>query len=201
MAKKNPTTRQSKGKGRQIILERINLHAAGIDIGAHFHFVAIGEDCTEDNVRKFDAFTSDLHRMADWLSEHHIQTVVMESTGVYWIPAFQILEQRGLEVKLVNAAHVKNLPGRKSDVSDCQWLQQLHSFGLLNGSFRPKDEVCVLRSFLRLRDTLVKDSSSHILRMQKALTQMNLQVHRVITDITGYSGMAMEQSWMENETP
>jgi transposase len=119
MAKKNPTTRQSKGKVRQNILERINLHAAGIDIGAHFHFVAIGEDCTEDNVRKFDAFTSDLHRMANWLSEHHIQTVVMESTGVYWIPAFQILEQRGLEVKLVNAAHVKNLPGRKSDVSDC----------------------------------------------------------------------------------
>ena len=199
MAKKNPTTRQSKGKVRQNILERINLHAAGIDIGANFHFVAVGEDCTEENVRKFDAFTSDLHRMADWLSEHHIETVVMESTGVYWIPAFQILEQRGLEVKLVNAAHVKNLPGRKSDVSDCQWLQQLHSFGLLNGSFRPKDEVCVLRSFLRLRDTLVKDSSSHILRMQKALTQMNIQVHRVITDITGYSGMAIIRAILDGE--
>jgi len=199
MAKKNPTTRQSQGKVRQNILERINLHAAGIDIGANFHFVAVGEECTEENVRKFDAFTSDLHRMADWLSEHHIQTVVMESTGVYWIPAFQILEQRGLEVKLVNAAHVKNLPGRKSDVSDCQWLQQLHSFGLLNGSFRPKDEVCVLRSFLRLRDTLVKDSSSHILRMQKALTQMNIQVHRVITDITGYSGMAIIRAILDGE--
>jgi transposase len=121
------------------------------------------------------------------------------STGVYWIPAFQVLEQRGLEVKLVNAAHVKNLPGRKSDVSDCQWLQQLHSFGLLNGSFRPKDGVCVLRSFLRLRDTLVKDSSSHVLRMQKALTEMNIQVHRVITDITGYSGMAIIRAILNGE--
>jgi transposase len=104
---------------------------------------------------------------------------------------FQILEQRGFEVKLVNAAHVKNLPGRKSDVSDCQWLQQLHTFGLLNGSFRPKDEVCVLRTFLHLRDTLVKDCSSHVLRMQKALTEMNVQIHRVLSDITGYTGMAI----------
>jgi transposase len=199
MAKKNPTSRQSKEKVRKNILERINLHAAGVDIGANFHFVALGEECTAENVRKFGAFTSDLHRMADWLSEHHVETVVMESTGVYWIPLFQILEQRGLEVKLVNAAHVKNLPGRKSDVSDCQWLQQLHTFGLLNGSFRPKDEICVLRSFLRLRDTLVKDSSSHILRMQKALTQMNVQVHRVISDITGYSGMAIIRAILAGE--
>lgn len=117
--------------------------------------------------------------MADWLLEHGIDTVVMESTGVYWIALFQILERRGLEVKLVNARHVKNLPGRKGDISDCQWLQQLHTFGLLNGSFRPRDAVCVLRSFLRLRDRLVKDCSSHILRLQKALTEMNLQIHRV----------------------
>ena len=159
----------------------------------------IGEDCTEENVRKFGPFTSDLHRLADWLSEHHVETVVMESTGVYWIPVFQILEQRGFEVKLVNAAHVKNLPGRKSDVSDCQWLQQLHTFGLLNGSFRPKDEVCVLRTFLRLRDTLVKDCSSHVLRMQKALTEMNVQIHRVLSDITGYTGMAIIRAILAGE--
>jgi transposase len=199
MAKKSPTHRQSKEKGRQNILERINLHAAGIDIGANFHFVAVGEDCTEENVRKFGAFTSDLHRLADWLAEHHVETVVMESTGVYWIPVFQILEQRGFEVKLVNAAHVKNLPGRKSDVSDCQWLQQLHTFGLLNGSFRPKDEVCVLRTFLRLRDSLTKDCSSHVLRMQKALTEMNVQIHRVLSDITGYTGMAIIRAILTGE--
>jgi Transposase len=105
--------------------------------------------------------------------------------------SFLILEQRGFEVKLVNAAHVKNLPGRKTDVFDCLLLQQLHTYGLLNGSFRPKDEVCVLRSFLRLRDTLVKDCSSHVLRMQKALTEMNIQIHRLLSDITGYTGIAM----------
>ncbi len=199
MAKKTTTKRKNKSKTHRSVLERINLKAAGIDIGANFHLVAISEDRGSETVRKFGPFTSDLQRMADWLSEHHIETVVMESTGVYWIPVFQILEQRGLEVKLVNAAHVKNLPGRKSDVSDCQWLQQLHTFGLLNGSFRPKDEVCVLRSFLRLRDTLVKDCSSHVLRMQKALTEMNIQVHRVLSDITGYSGMAMIRAILAGE--
>jgi transposase len=191
MAKKNTTSSKSKSKARKNVLERINPNAAGVDIGANFHLVAIPEDRAEENIKKFGPFSSDLHRLADWLTEHQIQTVAMESTGVYWIPVFQILEQRGFEVKLVNAAHVKNLPGRKSDVSDCQWIQQLHTFGLLNGSFRPKDEVCVLRTSLRLRDTLVKDCSSHVLRMQKALTEMNVQIHRVLSDITGYTGMAI----------
>lgn len=179
MAKKLSKKRKNPAGVDHPGLERINLNAAGIDVGADFHWVAIPPDRTEASVRKFGAFTSDLHRLADWLLEHGIDTVVMESTGVYWIALFQILERRGLEVKLVNARHVKNLPGRKSDISDCQWLQQLHTFGLLNGSFRPKDEVCVLRSFLRLRDSLVKDCASHILRMQKALTEMNVQIHRV----------------------
>src|ERR1700748_3738107 len=192
MEKKNTTSRKSKSKARKSVLERINPNAAGIDIGANSHFVAIPEDRAEENVRKFGPFTN-------WLTEHHIETVVMESTGVYWIPVFQILEQRGFEVKLVNAAHVKNLPGRKSDVSDCQWLQQLHTYGLLNGSFRPKDEVCVLRTFLRLRDTLIKDCSSHVLRMQKALTEMNVQIHRVLSDITGYTGMAIIRSILTGE--
>ncbi len=141
MAKKTTTKRKNKSKTHRSVLERINLKAAGIDIGANFHLVAIPEDRGSETVRKFGPFTSDLQRMADWLSEHHIETVVMESTGVYWIPVFQILEQRGLEVKLVNAAHVKNLPGRKSDVSDCQWLQQLHTFGLLNGRYCQK--LCI----------------------------------------------------------
>ena len=199
MAKKNTTSSKSKSKARKNILERINPNAAGVDIGANFHLVAIPEDRAEENIKKFGPFSSDLHRLADWLTEHQIQTVAMESTGVYWIPVFQILEQRGFEVKLVNAAHVKNLPGRKSDVSDCQWIQQLHTFGLLNGSFRPKDEVCVLRTFLRLRDTLAKDCSSHVLRMQKALTEMNVQIHRVLSDITGYSGMAIIRAILAGE--
>jgi transposase len=199
MAKKNTTRAKSKSKARKNILEQINPHAAGIDVGANFHLVAIPEERAEEHIRKFGPFTSDLQQMADWLIEQHITSVVMESTGVYWIPVFQILESRGLEVKLVNAAHVKNLPGRKSDVSDCQWLQQLHTFGLLNGSFRPKDQVCVLRSFLRLRDNLVKDCSSHILRMQKALTEMNIQIHRVLSDITGYSGMAIIRAILAGE--
>jgi transposase len=199
MAKQLSPKRKGPPKTRPTVLERINRNAAGIDIGADAHWVAIPEDRTEAPVRKFGPFTSDLHRLADWLLEHGIETVVMESTGVYWIPVFQILEQRGLEVKLVNARHVKNLPGRKSDVSDCQWLQQLHTFGLLSGSFRPKDEVCVLRSFLRLRDNLVKDCASLILRMQKALTEMNLQVHRVLSDITGYSGLAILRAILAGE--
>jgi transposase len=199
MAKKPSKKRKGSPKSPSTVLERIHLNAAGIDIGANFHWVAIPPERTEAPVRRFGPFTSDLHRMADWLAEHGIDTVVMESTGVYWIPVFQILEQRGFEVKLVNARHVKNLPGRKSDISDCQWLQQLHTFGLLNGSFRPKDEVCVLRSFLRLRDSLVKDCGSHILRMQKALTEMNLQVHRVLSDITGYSGMAILRAILAGE--
>jgi hypothetical protein len=119
MAKKNTISAKSKAKARKNILERINPDAAGIDVGANFHLVAIPEERAEEPIRKFGPFTNDLQRLADWLIEHRIETVVMESTGVYWIPVFQILERRGLEVKLVNAAHVKNLPGRKSDVSDC----------------------------------------------------------------------------------
>lgn len=115
----------------------------------------------------------------------------MESTGVYWIPLFQILETRGFEVKLVNAHHVKTLPGRKTDVLDCQWLQQLHSYGLLAGSFRPADEICVLRSYIRQRDTLIKSACVHIQRMQKALIQMNVQLHQVVSDLTGTTGLSI----------
>lgn len=123
----------------------------------------------------------------------------MESTGVDWIPLFQILETRGLEVKLVNAHHVKTLPGRKTDVLDCQWLQQLHSYGLLSGSFRPADEICVLRSYIRQRDTLIKSGCIHVQRMQKALTQMNVQLHQVVSDITGTTGMAIIRAIVAGE--
>jgi hypothetical protein len=142
-------------------------------------------------VRHFSTFTEDLHAAADWLKSCQIETVAMESTGVYWIPLFQILEARGFQVSLVNARYVKNVPGRKSDVSDCQWLQYLHSVGLLRGSFRPEQAVCTVRSILRHRDSLVQMASSHVQHMQKALDQMNLQLHHVISDITGVTGMTI----------
>lgn len=135
--------------------------------------------------------SADLYAIADWLTESGVETVAMESTDVYSIPLFQILETRGFEVKLVNAHHVKTLPGRKTDVLDCQWLQQLHSYGLLSGSFRPEDEICVLRSYIRQRDSLIRSASVHIQRMQKVLTQMNIQLHQAVSDITGTTGMAI----------
>lgn len=139
--------------------------------------------------RPFQSFTGDLHRLADWLCQIGITTVAMESTGVYWIPAFEILEARGLEVLLVNARDVKNVPGRKTDVNDAQWLQQLHQHGLLRGSFRPHERVVRLRATLRHRERMVEYAASHIQHMQKALLQMNVQLHHVVTDITGVTGM------------
>jgi transposase len=170
-------------------LEHINRYAAGIDIGSRSHFVAVPEGTDEKPVREFSTFTGDLERLADWVIACDVTTVAMESTGVYWMPVFEILESRSLEVKLVNARHVKNIPGRKSDVLDCQWLQQLHRYGLLRGAFRPADEVCTLRAYVRQKSTLVRSAASYIQRMQKALAQMNLQLHHVVTDITGTTGM------------
>lgn len=180
-------------------LARLNPHAAGIDLGADFHWVSVPTDRASDHVRRFGCFTADLYAMATWLKTCGIETVAMEATGVYWIPVFQILETQGFEVKLVNARHVKTVPGRKSDVLDCQWLQQLHSYGLLAGSFRPEDAICVLRSYLRHRDSLIQQASSHIQRMQKALTQMNLQLHRVISDISGTTGLAIIRAIIAGE--
>jgi transposase len=150
-------------------------------------------------VRSFGVFTSDLKALCDWLKRCQIETVAMESTGVYWIPLFQVLERNGLEVRLVNASHAKNVPGRKTDVKDCQWLQQLHTFGMLGGSFRPEARMCVVRSYLRLRDTLSKDCNSLVQRMQKALTEMNIQIHRVISDITGVTGMSILRAILAGE--
>jgi transposase len=180
-------------------LPPINLNAAGIDIGADRHWVSVPKGRCEQCVRSFGCFTADLFALADWLKECGVDTVAMESTGVYWIPLFQILETKGFEVKLVNAHHVKTVPGRKSDVLDCQWLQQLHTYGLLAGSFRPDNQICILRSYTRQRDNLIKSVTVHIQRMQKALTEMNVQLHRVISDITGTTGLAIIRSIVEGE--
>jgi transposase len=180
-------------------LEHINRYAAGIDIGSKSHFVAVPEGTDEQPVHEFSAFTGDLERLAEWLISCGVTTVAMESTGVYWMPVFEILESHGLEVKLVNARHVKNVPGRKSDVLDCQWLQQLHTYGLLRGAFRPADQVCTLRAYVRQRSTLVRSAASHIQRMQKALAQMNLQLHNVVADITGTTGMRIIKAILGGE--
>ena len=171
------------------LMERINPNAAGIDCGAEHHYVAVPEDRDPEPVRHFKSFTQDLHALADWLQACGVETVAMESTGTYWIALFEILQARGLEVTLVNARHVKNVPGRKSDVSDCQWLQWLHTVGLLRASFRPDAEIVSLRVYLRHRQTLVEGASDQVRRMQKAMVQMNLHLHNVLSDITGVSGM------------
>jgi transposase len=170
-------------------LERINPNAAGIDCGSEAHFVAVPADRDPTPVRSFQTFTAELHRLADWLTACGVSTVVMESTGVYWIPLYEILEARGLDVVLVNARHVKNVPGRKTDVVDCQWLQELHSVGLLRGSFRPTAAIAALRAYLRHRETLVQSAATQVQRMQKALVQMNLQLPVVISAITGVTGL------------
>lgn len=179
--------------------ECVNLNAAGIDIGARRHYVAVPADRDPQPVRSFESFTADLHELAAWLRCCGIETVVMESTGVFWIPLYQILDAQGFDVQLVNAAHVKNVPGRKTDVLDCQWLQQLHSFGLLRGSFRPDDQTCVLRSYIRQRQTLVEAAARHIQHMQKALTQMNIQLQHVLSDITGSTGQAIIRAIIAGE--
>jgi len=164
--------------------------AAGIDIGARSIYVALPPDRNQP-VRKFETFTSDLYLLAQWLEDNGITTVAMESTSVYWIPLFQILESRGIDVCLVNARHAKSLPGRKSDVKDCQWLQYLHAVGLLRASFRPEDQIAAIRSLSRHRANLVADCTRHIHHMHKSLTQMNLQIHHVISDMTGVTGLSI----------
>lgn len=168
--------------------------AAGIDVGASELFVAVPADRDSEPVRSYPTFTRDLHELADWLQSCGIRSVAMESTSVYWIPVYQILEARGMEVFLVNAHYLKNVPGRKSDVSDCQWIQYLHSVGLLRASFRPPGAICAIRSLWRHRGSLIEMAAEHILHIQKSLDQMNLQIHRVLSDITGVSGLRILDS-------
>ena len=180
-------------------LSRVNLNAAGIDVGASSHFAAAPQDRWEQPVREFEAFTADLCRLADWLAECGVETVAMESTGVYWIPLFGVLEERGFEVLLVDPNRIKNVPGRKTDVLDCQWLQRLHTYGLLSGSFRPEGEIRRLRSYLRQRAMLVEYASHHVQHLQKALTQMNVKLQHVIRDLTGKTGMDIIEAIVRGE--
>jgi transposase len=179
-------------------LPQIRANAAGMDIGAEEIWVDVGNK-DKEAVRRFGTFTADLNQMAEWLKQCGIETVAMESTGVYWIAPFQILEAKGIEVFLVNARFVKNVQGRKSDMLDCQWIRLLHSYGLLPKSFRPAAQIAVLRSYLRHRQMLVQYAASHIQHMQKALTQMNVQIHHVISDITGSTGMRIIRAIVEGK--
>ncbi len=188
MPQRNRSVSLKPGKSRGSALTITHPNAAGIDIGSASHFVAVPPDRDDEPVREFPSFTVDLNALADWLKACGVDTVAMESTGVYWIALFELLESRGFTVLLVNARHVKNVSGRKSDVLDCQWLQQLMTYGLLSGAFRPAEQVCVLRSLWRQREMLLKSQARHVQHMQKALTQMNIQLANVISDVAGVTG-------------
>lgn len=187
--KDKPRRRAGKPRVSPSVLERLNPHAAGIDCGSAEHYVAVPPDRSASPVQSFKTFTSDLVRLADWLVACGVTSVAMEATGVYWIPIYEILEARGLGVLLVNARHIKNVPGRKSDVSDCEWLRELHSVGLLRGSFRPTEAIVALRAYVRHRQSLVESAGTYVQRMQKALVQMNVQLPLVVSDITGVTGL------------
>src|SRR5271157_2430264 len=176
---------QGKGNRRRSKLTITNPDAAGIDVGSQVHYVAVPEDRAEESVRSFGAFTAQLDELVQWLKDCAIKTVAMESTGVYWIPLYQKLEEAGFEVLLVDARQAKHVPGRKSDVQDCRWLQQLHSYGLLRAAFRPEDSVCRLRTLQRHRKDLVESAAMWVQHMQKALNEMNLHLHHVLSDISG----------------
>ena len=189
--RKRPTT--------QAAISLTHPNAAGIDIGSASHFVAVPPDRDDVPVREFPCFTVDLHRLADWLDACGVDTVAMESTGVYWIPLFELLESRGFTVLLANARHVKNVSGRKSDVLDCQWLQQLMSYGLLSGAFRPAEQVCVLRALTRQRTMLLRSQGRFVQHMQKALTQMNIQLANTISDVVGETGQKILRAIVAGE--
>lgn len=199
MAQRKPKVPPKPGKKRQAALTITHPNAAGIDIGSGSHFVAVPPDRDDITVREFPSFTQDIEALADWLHACGVDTVAMESTGVYWIPVFELLESRGFTVFLVNARHVKNVSGRKSDVLDCQWLQQLMTFGMLNGAFRPPEAICVVRSLWRQRATLLRDQGRQVQHMQKALTQMNIQLANVISDVAGTTGQQILRAIVAGE--
>ncbi len=181
--------------GLPVIHER----AASIDIGSRFHVVAVPTALTDEPVQTFQAFTADIRRMAAWLKSIGVETVVMESTGVYWAPVFEVLESAGLDVMVANARETRSVPGRKGDVNDAQWLQRLHACGLLRASFRPGRDIAALRAYLRHRERLVDYSAAHVQHMQKALTFMSLQLHHVVSDITGATGLKIIRAIVSGE--
>jgi len=199
MARKSKNVK-SKGKRPPRSLKIIQTNAAGIDLGSREHWVCAppGEDGTP-NVERFNTTTPELYKLADWLKEQGVETVAMESTGIYWIPLYEILDSRGFEVFLVNARHISNVPGRKTDMLDCQWIQLLHACGLLRGSFRPSDDICRLRALIRERNTMVDQRSDWIRRMQKSLDQMNVCVHHAVSDISGFTGISIIRSIVDGE--
>ena len=191
--------KRRSSRTRSAPLEQINLNAAGIDVGSAAHWVAVPQDRDEQPVQCFGALTADLYALAAWLRQWQIATVVMESTGVYWIALFEVLEARGFDVKLVDAHYARQVPGRKTDVKDGQWLQELHTYGLLRGVFRPDEQVCVLRSDLRQRGMLVAMASRAVQHRQKALEQMHLKLTQVVSDINGKTGMAILRAILAGE--
>ena len=199
MSQRNSSNHRRRESKRPPIMEQIQPNAAGVDVHSDCHFVAVPEDRDEQSVRVFGAFTEDLVKLADWLSACGVTTVAMESTGVYWIPLYDYLEKRGFQVLLVDPRKLKSVPGRKSDVVDCQWLQQLHTYGLLAAAFRPDEQTCVLRAYMRQRGLLVEESSRHVLRMQKSFEQMNVKLEKVLSDITGVTGMQIIEAILAGE--
>lgn len=201
MAKAKPTSARQKPLKMELPVElkNVNLNAAAIDIGSRRHYVAVPEGRDTVSVKQFGVFTRDLEALAEWLQQCGVTTVAMESTGHYWIPVFELLEGKGFEVKLVDARQTRNVSGRKSDMLDCQWQRELHTVGLLKGAFRPADEVCVLRGFMRQRELLVQAATMHIQHMQKALAQMNLRLDNVVSDITGVTGTRIIRAIINGE--
>jgi transposase len=210
MAKTGKSTSTRRGRKQQdraklkphdgtLGLSVVHPKAAGIDVGNEEHYVAIPPHLEAEPVRVFGCFTADLNKLADWLQQHGIETAAMQSTGVYWIALYDILSERGIKVFLVNARDTKNMPGRKTDIQECQWLLKLHVYGLLKNSFRPEEEICVMRTLWRQRQQHIADASRRIQHMQKALTQMNLQLANVISDISGWTGQAIIQAILKGE--
>jgi transposase len=196
-------SQKQKKQKRKVVnldsLEQINLDAAGLDIGAEEIYACVPEGQDTDSVRCFGTFTVDLHALAKWLRQCGVTTVAMESTGVYWIPVYEVLTEYGFELYLVNARHIKNVPGKKSDVLDCQWIQQLHTYGLLQASFRPDEDMCAVRALVRHRDNLIRYRAAHIQHMQKELEQMNLKLVNVVADVTGVTGMTIIRAILRGE--
>jgi len=200
MARKRKSDKSKKSQRPIRSLETIQPNAAGIDLGSREHWVAgPPQEDKAPNVERFGTTTPDLLRLADWLTQQGVKTVAMESTGVYWIPLFEILDSKGFEVLLANARQVTHVPGRKTDMLDCQWLQLLHACGLLRGSFRPSDDICQLRALIRERNTMVDQRSDWVRRMQKSLNQMNVCVHHAVSDITGVTGMTIIRAIVDGQ--